>query len=121
MKDGSGRIHDLIDKNMSFFNALPVEALFGYSVDVTVIITQCGAPNTADYPLKYAIVAERTPLHLAEDGPRVETAAFGGEKVRISSGRMIIVTRTLRRGLVWGASLHFGSRSHTAGADDPIG
>lgn len=93
----------------------------GYSVDIVLIFTRRGAPNTADYPLQYAIVAECTPLHLAEDGPRVETAAFGGEKVRISSGRMIIVTRTLRRRLVWGASLHFGSRSHAAGADDPIG
>lgn len=37
-----------------------------------------GAPNTADYPPQYATVAERTPLHFAEDGPRAEKRRNGG-------------------------------------------
>jgi len=76
-------------------------ALEGYGVDVAVIFTRRGAPNTADYPPQYAIAAERTPLHLVEAGPRAEERRNGSvrrRKVQIAFGRMI-VTR-MRCGLL---------------------
>lgn len=54
----------------------------GNRVDIVLIITRYGAPNTADCPPQYAIVAERTPLPLTEDGPRVGKRRSGGVRRR---------------------------------------
>lgn len=64
----------------------------GYGVNIVIIFARCGAPNTADYPPQYAIAAERAPLCFAEETPAqksVETATFGGGKVRIAEGPMV--------------------------------
>lgn len=67
-------------------------ALEGYGVDKVVFFTRWGAPNTADCPLLPPITAQTTPpkQRRITDGRKiVQTARFGGEKVRIASGRSV--------------------------------
>lgn len=49
-----------------------------YSVDIVLIITRRGAPNTVDFPSQCAFAAETTPLHAAEAGACAEERRNGG-------------------------------------------
>ena len=75
-------------RDLSVSGRFPCANLEGYRVNVIVIFTRCGAPNTADYPPQYAIAAEYMPLHLAEDGPRAEKRRNGGVRRWKSSNRV---------------------------------
>lgn len=65
-------------RDLSVSGRFPCANLEGYRVNVIVIFTRCGAPNTVDFPSQYAFAAETRPLHAAEAGACAEERRNGG-------------------------------------------
>jgi len=60
----------------------------GYSVDVVIIITRRGAPNSADFPVLPPIAAETTPLSII-------ARRYEGDDLAIKQKRLILEEQRL--------------------------
>jgi hypothetical protein len=74
-----------------------IELKEGYSVDIVLVFTWRGAPNSADYTLWYAKAVEHTLFYLAEAGWPAKVRRNGGVRQR----------KSLRPGTA-GMRLHLG-------------